>query len=131
MYQTAVNIIPINRKVSPVIIMHPLPDLFLFPSFRSRYAAYVSCFALPIGINVRNAFLRTNPIPIKAPSPLMNIIPANRISINPDTENPSDKICMFTAMLSVKKPFIQNTTNVIREAMTKQVIYFINKAIPF
>ena len=61
----------------------------------------------------------------------MNIIPANNINKSPETVNPSDKIRRFTAALSVKKPFIQNTMKVISKAIEKQTIYFINNDLLF
>ena len=59
---------------------------------------------------------------------LMKIIPAKSRKRVPDTVNPSDIILRFTAILSVKKPFIANTPTVISEATTKQTRYFISNS---
>lgn len=120
---------PIKRNNNPTTRMQLSFSFFAFLSFRSRYSEYSSCFALPIGMNVNTTFLRTNPIPNKAPSPLIYSIMANIVNNIPDTKNASDKIWIFTAILSVKKPFIQITINESTEATQKQMIYFFNSAL--
>ena len=124
-----VKIAPINRNNNPVNSKQCSLGFLSLPIFRSRYCLYVSWFFLPMGIKALNTFFKTKPIPIKPPSLLTNIMPANSVSKSPETKNPSDKICIFTPVSSVKKPFIQKMINVINEAMPKHTAYLISTAL--
>ena len=74
-----------------------------------------------MGIKERTTFLRTKPMPIRAPSPLTYIMPANSVINTPETKKASDKIWRFTARLWAKKPFDQITRKAISTSIPTQI----------